>query len=353
MPVENGSSGGSWTASSARPVGRSTVNAPLPPTGHLLPHRRAAPGILSPLTLALLLIVAVGAGAGPAAGADVAVILSADVDAYRQSLQGFKATLQHRIVSEFDMDGNFDRGRELITQIRTKVKPDLILAVGVWALQLVSSEKIDRPVVYAMVLNPPSVLGPDAKNITGASMNVPVEQSIRLFKQLGQQIQKVGIVFDRTKTGYLVQRARDVARQEGLLLVAKEIRSPREVIPALESLQAEGIDALWLLPDEAVLAPPVVQHMLLLSYRRNIPVLGLHESQARMGALLSLSFASSEDIGRQAGELANKVLSGTAPAELPYTTARRLHLAVNLKAAQKIGMAIPRSILERADAVIQ
>lgn len=301
----------------------------------------------------LLLILAHLAAPASAAGGNVAVLMSADVDAYREALRGFKETLQHRIVAEYDMEGNFDRGQKFLTEIQTKVKPDLIFAVGVWALQLITNQRTDLPVVYAMVLNPPSILGPDARNITGASMNVPVEQPIRLFKQLGRHVQRIGVVFDRTKTGYLVRRAETVAREEGLQLVAREVRSPREVVPTLDALHEQGIDALWILPDETVLAPAVVQHMLLFSYRKRVPLLGLSESQAQMGALLSLSFGSSDDIGRQAGELANRILGGKAPAELPYTTARRLHLTVNLKAAQKLGVDIPKSILAMANTVIQ
>jgi putative ABC transport system substrate-binding protein len=72
-----------------------------------------------------------------------------------------------------------------------------------------------------------------------------------------------------------------------------------------------------------------------------------------MGALLSLSFASSEDIGRQAGELANQILSGSTPSELPYTLARQVSLTVNLKAAKKLGMSIPDALLADANEVIR
>jgi putative ABC transport system substrate-binding protein len=72
-----------------------------------------------------------------------------------------------------------------------------------------------------------------------------------------------------------------------------------------------------------------------------------------MGALLSLSFASSEDIGRQAGEIARAVLGGRAVAQIPYTTARNVSVAVNLKAADKLGVQIPRPVLTRATLVIQ
>ncbi|MGH7415046.1 MAG: ABC transporter substrate-binding protein [Candidatus Rokuibacteriota bacterium] len=310
------------------------------------PLGRAIPCLLA-LAFASLL-----GSANPVQAADVAVILSADVDAYSEALKGFKAALRHRIVAEYSMEGDFDRGRRQVAEISAKIKPDLIFAVGIWGLQVVARQATDLPVVYAMVLNPPSVVGSGAKNITGASMNVPVDQTLRMLKQLGQ-IRRVGVVFDRSKTGYLVARAEAVAREEGLQLVAREIRSAKEAIPALEALGEQGIDALWVLPDETNLVPTVLQQMLLFSYRRKVPLIGLSESQAQMGALLSLSFASSEDIGRQAGELANSILAGKAPAEIPYTTARRVRLTVNLKAAQKLGMDIPKSILAAANNVIQ
>ncbi len=118
-------------------------------------------------------------------------------------------------------------------------------------------------------------------------------------------------------------------------------------------MQEEGIDALWILPDDTILAPEVVQYMLLFSYRHKVPLLGLSERHAQMGALLSLSFASSEDIGRQAGELANSILEGKTAGEIPYTTARLVKLIVNLRAAQKLGIEIPKSIIAMADNLIQ
>ena len=96
-----------------------------------------------------------------------------------------------------------------------------------------------------------------------------------------------------------------------------------------------------------------MQQILLVSFRKKIPVLGLSERHARMGALLSLSFASSEDIGRQAGEIARAVLGGKAAAQIPYTTARNVTVAVNLKAAEKLGLEIPKLVLSRATVVIQ
>ncbi len=302
---------------------------------------------------ALLALGMVAGAAGTTLAADVAVLMTADVDAYRQALRGFKASLRHKVVAEFNMEGDVARGAKMMTEIRAKVKPDLVFAIGIWALQVAAEHAGTLPVVYAMVLNPPSILPPGAKNVTGASMNVPVDQTLRVVKQLGPQVRRVGVVYDPSKTGYLVKRADAVARDEGLVLIAKEVRSSKDAIAALDALQEEGIDVLWILPDETNLGQPVVQQMLLVSYRKKIPLFGISENHAQMGALLSLSFASSEDIGKQAAELANSILAGKAPADVPYTTARQVHLTVNLKAAQKLGMVIPPSLVGMANTVIR
>ena len=86
---------------------------------------------------------------------------------------------------------------------------------------------------------------------------------------------------------------------------------------------------------------------------RLMKALGLSDRHAQMGALFALSFASGEDIGRQAGEIAAAILAGRAPSGVPYTNARKLSLTVNLKAAQKLGLEIPQAILARASNVIQ
>lgn len=302
--------------------------------------------------LALTLFLSISFLASPAAAARVAVLMSAKVAEYEEALRGFKEATAHQVVATYDMDGDVDRGQKYLAEIETKVKPDLIFAIGNWALQVVVSRPSSVPVVYAMVLNPASIVGTDGKNVTGASMNVPVEQPIRLLKQLGSQIKRIGVIYNRARTGSLVRRAQVVARDEGLELVTREISSAKDVVAALESFQ-DGIDALWIVPDETVLSQAVVQQLLLFSYRRKVPVLGLSDRHAQMGALFALSFASGEDIGRQAGELAQAILGGRAAADVPFTNARKLHLTVNLKAAQKLGLEIPPAILSRATSVIQ
>jgi len=227
-----------------------------------------------------------------------------------------------------------------------------------WAAAASAGRDLERVLSYwtddAIVMPPglPAVIGKAAlREYVRASMNIPVEQPFRLFKQLGPHVKRIGVIYNSARTGYLVKRAQAVAREEGLELVTRPITSPKEVVAALESLQ-DGIDALWILPDETILSQAVIQQMLLFSYRRKIPVLGLSDRHAQMGAVFALSFASGLDIGRQAGELAHAILAGRAVADVPYTTARKVDLTVNLKAAQKLGLENSTDVHRRVSAVL-
>jgi putative ABC transport system substrate-binding protein len=301
------------------------------------------------MLLALLIVLSPAVQATPAV-ARVAVLLSARVEEYEEAVRGFRGAIPNQAVTVYDMDGDLERGRKQLDEIDSKLKPNLIFAVGIWALRAVVGRPPLAPVVYAMVLNPPSVISPDARNITGASLNVPVEQQIWLFKQLG--VKRIGVVFNPARTGYLVRRAQAVARDESIELVTREVNAPKDAIGAIESFQ-DGVDALWLVPDETVLSQTVVQHMLLLSYRRKLPLLGVSDRHAQMGALFAMSFASGEDIGRQAGELAQAILMGRAVSDVPYTSARKVYFTLNLKTAQKLGLEIPQAIRARATNVIE
>jgi putative ABC transport system substrate-binding protein len=291
--------------------------------------------------------------APPAAAGNIAVLLTVDVPQYKTALKGFQgATPGHRIVAQYDMRGDDATGRGQLNEILTKTKPDLILAVGPLALRVATEQPIAVPVVYAMVPNPPSIVGGTAKHVTGASYNVSVEETIQLIRRLGTK--RVGVVYDPAKTGFLVQAAEAGAKQAGFQLITGQARSPKDAIAALDTLLAQGIDLWWMLPDDTYLqSEAVVKEMVLRASRRNVPVLGLSEAQANWAATLALSIANFEDIGRQAGELANQVLAGKPAGELPFTTVRQPWLTVNLKLAMKLGFEIPASVVASANKVIQ
>jgi putative ABC transport system substrate-binding protein len=60
-----------------------------------------------------------------------------------------------------------------------------------------------------------------------------------------------------------------------------------------------------------------------------------------------------EDIYRRAGHYVARILKGEKPAEMAIEEPRQFRLIVNARAARQLGLAVPQSVLLRADEVIQ
>jgi putative ABC transport system substrate-binding protein len=275
-----------------------------------------------------------------AANPKVIVIQSLMIKPYEEALSGFKSAcdckIERLILSEM---GGVDVVKEV-----SKIKPDIILTVGIDALSKVKKIK-DIPIVYIMVLNPQSVISKE-ENITGVSMNIPPEKQLVLLQEAFHDVNRVGLLYDPEKSGYLVEKAQYYSRKLGIKLIVEEVHSSKEV-PSIINKMKYGIDVFWMLPDTTVITPETAEFLFLFSLENKIPIFTFSDKYLELGAVMSVGL-DAFDIGRQAGEMAKKILSGTDIMNLPRVDARKAVLTINLKTAKKLGITINNEIISRA-----
>lgn len=266
-------------------------------------------------------------------GHEILALQGLQVKPYEDALRGFKsacgAEMKRLVISDIT-------GSDLTGPVREE-RPRLILAIGADALTKVKRIK-DIPIIYLMVLNPQQIIAPGGKNITGVSMNIPPEKYLSLFRKILPPESMVGLLYDPARTGPFVKKAQQAARTLGIELLAKEVHRPRDVPELLNGMKGM-ISAFWMLPDTTVVTPETVEFLLLFSQEHNIPIITFANKYVEMGALISLDI-DAYDLGRQAGEMAKKVLGGTAVQDLPKTDARRSMLKINRNVARKLRISL-------------
>jgi putative ABC transport system substrate-binding protein len=89
-----------------------------------------------------------------------------------------------------------------------------------------------------------------------------------------------------------------------------------------------------------------------LSLGQKLPSIGQWPEMATAGCLVGYGPTHREVTAMRAA-LVDKMLKGARPGETPAQQPTRFELAVNLKTAKELGLAVPPSILGRADEVIE
>ena len=227
----------------------------------------------------------------------------------------------------------------LTEQIRY-MEPKLILAVGLDALNALDDIH-EIPIVFVMLLCPECKLT-GRSNVTGVNMTPSVDVQLDRIRKILPDVHKVGLVFNPDHTMRFVQSATEAASPLGLDILSKPIATAREVPSRLIEIR-DQVELVWMIPDVSVITQQTIEFFLLFSMENKIPLVAFSEKYVHLGALMAFGL-DADDMGRQAGEMANLVLSGTRPEKLPIQDARAVSVTVNQTLAKKFGIRMDDSL---------
>ena len=138
-------------------------------------------------------------------------------------------------------------------------------------------------------------------------------------------------------------QAMKAADNWGISLIPEAVYSSKDLPDATRVLLPK-IDLLWLIPDSTVVTPESLDFIFLTSLENKLPVVAFSEDLARAGAVMSLS-PDPWTVGEQAGRLAQKVIKGKIPVNIPHSHSEKIKVSINMSTAKKIGLRINRQAL--------
>ena len=206
------------------------------------------------------------------------------------------------------------------------------------------------PIELGLVTN----LNRPGGNITGiAMMIVEIEtKRLELLHELAPASTSLAILLNPSNAQAQTQErdAQRAARVIGRQVLVLKAGTEHEIEMAFAALVRERAGAL-LVGGDAFFASQVTLFVVLTA-RHAIPTIYPWRSHVDAGGLMSYG-TSVLDAYRQTGVYTGRVLKGEKPGDLPIAQPTKFELIINLKTARAVGIAIPPTLLARADEVIE
>ncbi len=175
---------------------------------------------------------------------------------------------------------------------------------------------------------------------------------LELLKEAVPKLSRVAVLWNAGDAGMgLRMRATQAAsRQLHVTVRPLGVHSLEDFEVAFTAMTQERPDALFVVADPLVTGNR--KRILDFTAKHRLPA--MYESRAYVadGGLMAYG-PSLDDMLRRAAALADKILKGTRPADIPVEQPMRFALVINMKTAKALGITFPPSILIRADEVIE
>jgi len=311
-----------------------------------------------------LLAAPVAAGAQPAARAPRIAVLGVTPtnptlgEAFKLGLGELGYTDGQNVVVEYrDANGMPERLPQLTVDL-VRLNVDIIFARGAGALAAAKQATNRIPIVTVDLESDPLAMGfvrslaQPGSNITGVFLDLPElsGKQLQLLKEIIRSISRVAILGDQVLNRPQFQATEVAARSLAMQPQLLDVRASKDIDTALEAASRGRAAAVLLLS-----SPLVFRYRAeigALALKKRLPAVSMFVEFAEAGGLMAYG-PSLREAFRRAGGYAGRILQGAKPADMPVERPTKFELVINMKTAKALGLAIPQSLLTRADQVVQ
>ena len=265
------------------------------------------------------------------------------------------------VIEDRDAQGKIERLPALAAEL-VALKVDVILASGTPPALATKQATRTLPIVFTAVADPVTSrlvtsLAQPGGNVTGLSVLAPelVGKCLEQLKQAIPAVSRVAVLWqpgglgERTEKDML-KRAKVAAQALGVRLQVLEARGPADFDRAFSEMTRARADALSVLTSTTLFGER--RRLVDLAAKNRLPAVYPWREGVDAGGLMAYG-PDLADLVRRAATYVDKILKGAKPADLPVEQPTKFELVINLKTVKALGLAIPPSLLQRADQVIE
>jgi putative ABC transport system substrate-binding protein len=284
---------------------------------------------------------------------------AANLAAFRERMRELGWTEGRNVTVETRFaDGQAARLPRLAEEL-VRLRVDVILAGSSAGALAAKAATTAIPIVMVTTGDPvadgivKSLARPGA-NVTGVTAigQALNTKRLELIKEAVPGASRVGVIANPGSlyTAQLVEDRERAARTLALDVRLFEVREPKNFEAAFAAVHTERMDALMVHTNALFITHR--KRIVELAARNRVPAVYGEREFVEAGGLMFYG-ASLRDMYRDAAVYVDKILKGAKPANLPIEQPAKLDLIINMKAAKALGIAIPPSVLARADRIVE
>lgn len=241
-----------------------------------------------------------------------------------------------------------------------RLKVDLIVADGTVATLAAKTATTTIPILMWSAGDPVGAglvasLARPGGNITGYALLSPEidVKRLSLLRELLPATQRVGELIDSTNPYFrnAPKRLEEAYRSLGMQPIIVDLAQADKLEDAIAEVDRQRGQALHV-PYDAVFDVNSIGRVMRAALRYTLPTIVDGDELLEGGGLLSFDYNLAELQHRDAAFI-DRILRGAKPSDLPIEQPTKFDLMINLRTAKALGIAVPHSLLLRANKVIQ